>query len=147
MRAAIVPAALIVAMTACAGDNVVPAWPPDPDAAMRPDLIVADPPIAAPSEFVRLTFPEGTDRGILFALDAATGDGWDRRYMLISDANFGRPRWFLASGDPDVAIEAIGIAGPGPDRILVPDVAPSGNYRICTANAAENFCVAIEIQG
>lgn len=43
-------------------------------------------------------------------------------------------------GWPDV-----GVAGPGPDRIEIPADAPTGEYRVCTANAREDFCAPIEI--
>jgi hypothetical protein len=44
-----------------------------------------------------------------------------------------------------MAVEDIGVGGPGPDRVPIPDVAEPGSYRICTGNAAENICAPIEV--
>jgi hypothetical protein len=63
--------------------------------------------------------------------------------MLISDGSGGEPLWF-PSGE-DVAVEAIGVAGRGPDHLLIPDVADPGTYRVCTANAGEDVCAPVEI--
>lgn len=105
--------------------------------------MVVEPAHARPGQLVAARFPGGWDRGILFALDAQAGDGWDRRWMLISDGSGGEPLWF-PSGQ-DVAVEAIGVAGPGPDHLLIPDVAEPGTYRVCTANAGEDICAPVEI--
>jgi len=98
----------------------------------------------AAGEIVELLFPSRHERGILFAIDASHDGGWERSAMLISDANGGRPTWFRA-GDDDIAVEAIGISGSGPDRVPIPDDLPPGDYRICTANASENLCVPIRV--
>jgi hypothetical protein len=107
------------------------------------DAMVVEPAQARPGQLVAVSFPRGWDRGILFALDARAGDGWDRRWMLISDGSGGEPLWF-PSGE-DVAVEAIGVAGRGPDHLLIPDVADPGTYRVCTANAGEDVCAPVEI--
>jgi len=111
---------------------------------MRPDLIIAEPSEARPGEIVSLTFPTGWDRGILYAIEVALGDGWERRNLLISDANGAQPTWFDSGGE-NVVVEMIGIVGAGPDRVLIPDVLEPGDYRICTGNAGENICTPIEI--
>lgn len=41
----------------------------------------------------------------------------------------------------------MGVSGPGPDEVLIPDVATPGQYRLCTANAVNNFCAETEING
>jgi hypothetical protein len=119
-------------------------WPVDPDAATDPARMVATPTAVEPGELVELTFPDGHDRGLLFAIDEASADDWQRRAMLLSDANGGDPRWSRADAD-DLLVEMVGIAGPGPDRVPIPEGLPPGDYRICTANAVENLCVPIEI--
>ncbi len=43
----------------------------------------------------------------------------------------GRRRWN--------GVEDIGVGGPGPDRVLVPEVAAPGIYRICTAQRRRRF--------
>ncbi|HEY8170673.1 MAG TPA: hypothetical protein VIH24_06195 [Candidatus Limnocylindria bacterium] len=122
--------------------------PADPDAEMRPDLIVVDPVGAAPGEVVALTFPQETTRGILFVLEREVGDGWQLQYYLTSDGpGAGWERTWQAAGADGMAVEDIGVGGPGPDRVLIPDVAEPGSYRICTGNAGDEICTPIEILG
>jgi len=116
----------------------------DPEARIRPDAMVIEPAETGPGAVVSATFPNGWDRGILYALEAAVEEGWERRQLLISDANGARPQWF-SLGDDAVAVDAVGVGGEGPDRLVIPEIAESGSYRICTANAVENICAAIEI--
>jgi len=106
--------------------------------------MVVTPVAAAPGDLVELTFPGGHDRGVLFAIDEASAGGWERRAMLLSDANGGDPRWSRADAD-DLMVEMVGIAGRGPDRVPIPQGLLPGNYRICTANAVENLCAPIEV--
>ena len=137
---------LIALLSACATPATpsVEPWPIESDADVRPDAMVVEPEQAESGELVAVRFPGGWERGILYALDAEVGDGWERRWMLISDASGGEPLWFV-NGQDEVAVEAIGIVGEGPDRILIPDESGPGDYRVCTANAAENVCTPIEI--
>ena len=118
-------------------------WPID-GAVMRPEAMFVEPVRARSGDMVAVTYPVGWDRGILYAIDADVGGEWDRRHLLISDANGGRPMWFTL-GDADVAVEAVGIGGPGPDRVPIPEGIEPGAYRICTANAGENICTPIEV--
>ncbi len=119
-------------------------WPIDADAGVSPNRMVVMPVAAAPGDLVELTFPGNHERGLLFAIDAAVDSGWERRAMLLSDGNGGDPRWSRADGE-DLLVELVGIAGPGPDRVPIPESLPPGDYRICTANAVENLCVPIEV--
>lgn len=120
--------------------------PADPLAEMRPDLIVADPPVAAPGAVVALEFPAETMRGVLFVLERRVGESWALRYYLTSDGP--GPGWRMAWHEASAegfAVEDIGVGGPGPDRVIIPDVAEPGDYRICTGNAGDEFCTPIEI--
>ena len=119
-------------------------WPIDPDAAVDPGRMIVMPAVAQPGELVELTFPLHHERGVLFAIDEAIADDWQRRAMLLSDANGGDPRWSRADAE-DLMVEMVGIAGEGPDRVPIPDDLPPGDYRICTANAVENLCVPIQV--
>lgn len=119
-------------------------WPIDSEAAVDPERMVVTPVAAEPGALVDLTFPRGQERGVLFAIDAATPDGWARRALLLSDANGGSAQWSSADGE-GLLVEMVGIGGRGPDRVPIPDDLPAGDYRICTANAVENLCVRIEI--
>lgn len=140
------PASLVIVAFLAACSAATPSSQPsgaESGAVARPDSMVVEPAEARPGQLVGISFPGGWDRGILFALEAQHGDGWDRRWMLISDASGGEPLWFPP--DAEVAIEAIGIAGNGPDHLLIPDIAEPGTYRVCTANASEDICAPIEI--
>lgn len=145
-------AALLLLVAAGCGTSPVPlpgvaGDPADPAAEIRPDLIVADPKVVEPGEVVGLTFPQETTRGVHFVLERQAGAGtWAYRYDLLSDgpgAGWER-RWFPA-GAEGFAVEDIGVGGPGPDRVVIPETAEPGTWRICTGNAGENFCAPIEI--
>ena len=103
-----------------------------------------EPAAAGPGDVVAVTYAEAWDRGILYAIDAEVDGEWERRFLMVSDASGGRPVWF-APGDPDAVVEAVGVAGRGPDQVLVPEDLDPGAHRICTANAGENICTPIEI--
>jgi len=98
--------------------------PVEPDAAMRPDLIIADPTEVAPGEIVALTFPEETNRGVLFVLEVQVDGGWRPVAYLTSDgpgAGWERTWWPVAAAG--MAVPDIGVGGPGPDRVVIPEVA------------------------
>lgn len=139
-------AALLLCATLAACASVVPAGTPHEATAavFRPASMVADRESAAAGDVVELRFPDQMVRGIMFVLEQEVGSTWVYRYLLLSDANGGEPQWFTADRE-DVAIEDVGIAGPGPDRVVIPDVAAPGSWRLCTGNAGENVCVRLEI--
>jgi len=121
--------------------------PPNPAAEMRPDLLVIEPTTAAPGDVVALTFPEETMRGILFVLDQRVGDGWVTRFYLRSNGPGAgwQMSWNAAGAAEGIAVEDIGVGGPGPDHVPIPEPAEPGDYRICTGNAGADFCSPIEI--
>jgi hypothetical protein len=123
-------------------DGAPAATPHDATAAFRPASMVADRETAAPGEIVELSFPGEMVRGIMYVLEEETGASWIYRYILLSGGT--NPTWHRP-GDESVAIPDIGAAGVGPDRVVIPDEAPPGTYRICTGNARQNVCVRIEI--
>lgn len=125
--------------------GVAPA-PANPDAEMRPDLLVIEPAQAAPGDVVALTFPEETTRGILFVLEQRVDDGWVARFFLRSNGPGAdwEMSWHEAAAQ-GMAVEDIGVGGVGPDNVPIPEVAEPGDYRICTGNAGADFCAAIEI--
>lgn len=119
-----------------------PAPPPAPE--IRDDLIVATPATVLPGAIVELTFPEQTDRGVAFQLDEQVGGEWLIRWWMTSDGNGGEPL-AVRAGTTGHGWEDVGVGGPGPDRVLVhPDTEP-GSYRLCTANAADDFCTSLEV--
>lgn len=117
----------------------------DPEAQMRPDLIVATPARVQPEAIVELRFPRGTLRGLGFALEQNQEQAWSYRYQLVSDRGGGPPNWQEANKPGGWEVDLVAITGPGPDRIQLPPIAPPGDYRICTMNAAPNFCTSIAI--
>lgn len=122
------------------------AGPADPEAQMQPELMVADPVAVSPGGVVGLTFPAGSNRGVLFVLEQRVGDSWAHRYDLLSDGpGAGWQRSWHPVGAEPIAVDDIGVGGPGPDRVPIPETAEAGDYRICTGNAGENFCTPIHI--
>ena len=138
-------ALFVLTLVACGAAPTPEPWPVDPEAPMRPDAMVVEPPVADAGAVVAVSYPNGWERGILYAIDRELGDGWERRYLLVSDASGGQPTWFAAGDDENAVVEAIGIAGSGPDRVQLPDELEPGAYRICTANAADAVCSPIEV--
>ena len=140
----LVGALLLAACGIVTGPNDPMPFPIDPDAVTDPARMTVEPNPAAPGDLVVIRFPGGHDRGVLYAIDANFDGRWERRGLLISDANGGRPQWFPADSE-DLFVDMVGIGGEGPDRVLVPPVFDTGSYRICTANAADALCVPLEI--
>ena len=65
---------------------------------------------------------------------------------MTSDANGGEPLT-VPVGTEGYGYPDAGIGGPGPDRVLVPEDAEPGAYRICTANAGDDFCAPLQVAG
>lgn len=124
-----------------------PAGPYDPAAKMRPDLVVADPTSAAAGEAVELTWPEETLRGVAWTLEEQDGNSWQVRYFLTSrwESDEGSPSWWPVGEDEGRGWADIGVSGPGPDLVQIPDTAPAGQYRLCTANSSPNVCTPFEV--
>jgi hypothetical protein len=136
---------VLMALTGCAFPRSTPEpWPVDPDAQMRPREMVVEPAQARPGDVVSVTYAAALDRGILYAIEREGVGGWMRMALMISDGNGGRPSWFRPD-DAGVAVEAVGVAGIGPDHIAIPDFVEPGGYRICTANAGDNVCTPIDV--
>lgn len=121
--------------------------PYDSDAQMRPDLMVVTPNPAVPGETAEITYPEETPRGVAFVLERQLQDGsWDHVYFLIAspaDRPDIRPEWFTA--EQGAGWDDLGVGGPGPDRVVIPETAEPGQYRICTANAGDEFCTPMRV--
>lgn len=142
---AVTGVALVVSACTDDGDKIpIEAGPSDPDAVIDERLIRAQPHIAAPGDDVDLLFPTEVNRGIGFTLERRTVGDWTHQWSLTSDA--GPPEPMVHPGTEDVDWDAVGIDGPGPDRVRIPDDAEPGSYRICTAISQENICASIEIE-
>lgn len=120
--------------------------PPEPTPQMRPDLLVLEPAEAAPGTVVAMQFPQHTSRGVAFQLDALVDGGWVPQYWMTA-VQEGQPRPAVRVGTQGYGTDDVGVGGPGPDRVLLPEDVPPGQYRICTANAAKDFCATLQITG
>lgn len=116
----------------------------EPAAAMRDELMTVTPATPAPGTIVEVTFTEEHFRGVAWNLDRRDGDDWTTRFWLASDANGGQPT-AVPVGTEDFGVDDVGVGGTGPDGLLVPGDAEPGEWRLCTANAAENVCVGLEV--
>lgn len=154
-------AALIVAVTvapsACADDNAEPGQQPlttsASDVSTQPEDVVATPATARPGDNVELFFPNEIERGSPWFMYEHDGEQWspEPSYLLIS-ANDDYydcdecPTWFRA-GTEGSGWDDVGIAGPGPDTIAIPDAAEDGDYRLCTANTRDEICLTFSVSG
>ena len=113
---------------------------------MRPDLIVAEPAQVAPGDVLSLTFPEETTRGVHFVLESQARGTWFHMFDLVGvGEGMLEPVSWQRAGSEDFEFPDIGIVGPGPDRVRIPEVAEPGTWRICTGNTRQNICTRIEI--
>ncbi|MFI7059478.1 hypothetical protein ACIBL3_00730 [Kribbella sp. NPDC050124] len=110
----------------------------------HPTGMTITPATARPGQIVALTFPEATPRGIAFQLAKPTEP--DKvLYYLTSD--WGDPVGHTPQWSRDAGWVDVGISGPGPDRVVVPEIAADGTYLLCTANAAEQVCGLLTVEG
>ena len=110
--------------------------------------MIADPAVVQAGQQVELRFPSEVHRGVCWYLSERDGNGWSEPvYFLVSgppgyDSN-NAPYW--RSDDEVWECEEVGVSGPGPDPIVVPDTA-SGEYRLCTANTRDDsYCTTIRV--
>ena len=121
--------ALVAALVGCAGvassppataelttsPSAADGGPADPDAELRPDLMVATPATVAAGSTLELRFPQSTVRGIGFMLERPVDGAWVLAYQLLAAQPGEQPSW--AEADAEILIAAIGILGPGPDLV------------------------------
>lgn len=132
-----------------AGEGTQEMGPYDDQAQMRPELLKVTLSPASPAQTIEVRFPEETERGVAWVLEEQEGDTWHTRWFLTAAAagyGSGRvPNWQAADDPEEFGWEDVGIGGPGPDTLLIPDEATPGMYRLCTANSRQNICTALEI--
>lgn len=103
------------------------------------------PATAAPGAEIALTYPAGYMRGVAFSL-ADPADEKKLSYYLVSGRGKSKPGWWSATDpSPGRGWDDVGINGPGPDRLVVPDTAADGTYLLCTANAATKACALLTV--
>lgn len=100
-----------------------------------------------PGEMLEIRWPNGDLRGFGYSFDRWDGTAWEPTFFLRSAPEGVRgganPDWW-AVGEGG-SWEDLGLAGPGPDVAVVPEVAPSGTYRLCTANSQTQSCALVEV--
>ena len=97
-----------------------------------------------------MRFPEDHRRGIAFSLSRWSEGRWNLTYYLSSDWGASGdypPTWWTVEDGENRGWEDVGVSGPGPDRVLVPDTAPPGDYLLCTANALDEACALLTVTG
>jgi hypothetical protein len=112
-----------------------------------PPLIVVTPNVARPGQVVELRYPNGLPRGLALFMSRWESDRWSEpQFLLFSDAAWWTdgPSWHPRGSN--WSWRNLGVGGPGPDRIKVPEVAGSGVYRICTAGTGDtSHCVQLTV--
>lgn len=111
------------------------------------DPIDLTPKTAQPRALVSMGFPKSGMRGIAFSLDKWEDGEWQAAYYLTSDGgSLGwEPSWWSLADAEGRGWRDIGVSGPGPDQVIVPNTATNGFYRLCTANAVEEACGLLEV--
>ncbi|GAA1134492.1 hypothetical protein [Arthrobacter flavus] len=121
----------------------------DPAAQMRPALLEISTSPTSPGETIEVRFPQETDRGIAWVLEEQSGNDWRVLYYLgaalDNNDSFSSPSWWSVDDNEGKAVPDIGVNGPGPDTLAIPDSIDPGTYRLCTANSVKNICTMLDI--
>ena len=102
------------------------------------------PTMARPGDTVALSFPSEYMRGHAFTLERWTDNEWQVAYYLFSDRAC-RMSWWSVDDPEAEGWDDIGFVGHGPDHVLVPDTAPDGTSRVCTAGDTHRACVLLHV--
>lgn len=122
---------------------------PTLDAKWRDTMTVA-PTRAAPGQRVALRFKSQEVRGIAFSLSGWGDPGWSVAYYLTSDwgaPDSHTPEWWGIEDSEGRGWPDVGVGGPGPDHVVIPGIAPAGDYLLCTANSVEEACAMVTVTG
>lgn len=102
---------------------------------VQPDVVEA-------GERVEVQFADGVTRGVAFVLELRVEGAWALAYWMTSaPESQGSPSWGPA--EEDWQWIDLGVSGPSPDLLEIPETVKPGIYRICTANRAENICAQL----
>jgi len=101
--------------------------------------------IAAPGEEFDALFPERTLRGLDYVMTLQSRSTLAHAFQLgpVPAGSDGTPSWRHIEDRLPVADIAVG--GVGPDRLVVPESAAPGTYRICIENAVVPLCDALTV--
>lgn len=120
---------------------------PSLDPGLEGTMTVA-PTSATPGQEVALRFPSDSERGIAFSLAQWSEGQWDEKYYLTSDwgtSGDHAPAWWTVEDSENRGWEDVGVSGPGPDRVLVPETASPGDYLLCPAHALDEACALLTV--
>jgi hypothetical protein len=126
-------------------DQAAGVGPHDAAAEVRSELMEVEPERGTPGEILAVYFPEETERGVAFVLEEETASGWALRYFLVAGDEASGADWWTPADAEGRGWDDVGIGGGGPDFVEVPDTAEPGSYRLCTANAGQNFCAPVDV--
>lgn len=143
-------AGAVMVLTGCGTPSGLgPGHPYDRDATMRPDLLVVGSPARAPGEQFEVTFPAETMRGTAWVLEEPDGSSWNLRWFISaapeSHEGFTAPSWWAYEDWEGKGWTDVGVGGPGPDLLVIPDETRPGTYRLCTANSVDNICTEVDV--
>jgi len=139
---------VVLALAACSRSSERAAPEGDPVPSTVTDEVVATPARVSAGGLVVLTFPDETFRGVAWELARRDGGETSQGPFLLVAATdafdcASCPLWYPAG---EGGSEDIGISGPGPDLVRIPEVAEAGRWSLCTANAADGpHCTDLEI--
>ena len=105
---------------------------------------------AAPGQRVALRFESDEVRGIAFSLSVRSEKSWTTAYYLTSDwgsPGSHSPTWWSVEDSEGRGWPDVGVGGPGPDHVIVPDEAAAGEYLLCTANSVDEACAILTVVG
>jgi hypothetical protein len=115
------------------------------DATFASDRIVLSTDRAEPGEVIEVEWPEEDERGLGYVLELQVGDAWDLRYFMVAgtESTGEHTEWWAVDDAEGRGWDDIGIGGPGPDLIEIPDIAELGSYRVC--NHGLPHCAPLEV--
>lgn len=144
---AVIGVALLIRPGANGGPAPADATEPTLDSRWQGTMTL-EPSTAPPGAIVAMHFPSTSSRGVAYSLASWTGSAWaDPEYYLTSDGGDGlgwKPDWWRVDNGANKGWFDIGVSGPGPDRIVVPDTS-AGPYLLCTANASAKACAILTV--
>jgi hypothetical protein len=156
-RRSFVVGATLVLATACGGESALASdssRPAEPDPTQPPRLeskwrgsMDVSPDRVRPGEQIAIRLSDDGVRGIAFSLDAWEESRWRTQFYLTSDGGslHWTPSWWSIEDSEGRGWVDIGVGGPEPDHVIIPDIAPAGTYRLCTANTHKKACALVTV--
>lgn len=117
--------------------------PATDNAEMRPDLMTVTPSEPSPGDVVEVHWPPETLRGQCWVLERWEGETWQHRFHLAS-TDVGMPAWAPREDGP--MCTDIGVGDLEPDRLVIPEVATPGLYRLCDVGQDVTRCVEVTVR-